>query len=156
MFRPALPIEHYMSSVLVVVGPKQPIAEASRLMRLHEIRHLPVVDRGRTSGVISQRDVYLLETLQDVDPTRALVEEAMTREMYTVEPEDRVDVVAREMADRKIGSAIVARGEQLVGLFTTTDALRALAALVIAAEAELETERDDHGELHGTSRGRHG
>jgi acetoin utilization protein AcuB len=141
MFRPALPIENYMSSVLVVVGPKQPIAEASRLMRLHEIRHLPVVDRGRTVGVISQRDVYLLETLKDVDPTRVLVEEAMTREMYTVDPGEHVDVVAREMAERKIGSAVVARGSHLLGLFTTTDALRALAALVVAAELEAETAR---------------
>jgi acetoin utilization protein AcuB len=153
MFRPALPIEHYMSSVLVVVGPKQPIAEASRLMRLHEIRHLPVVDRGRTVGVISQRDVYLLETLEDVDPARVLVEEAMTREMYTVVPDERVDVVAREMADRKIGSAVVARGEQLLGLFTTTDALRALAALVIAAEVEATAERHED---HGAARTRHG
>lgn len=149
MFRPALPIERYMSSVLVVVGPKQPIAEAARLMRLHEIRHLPVVDRGRTVGVISQRDVYLLETLKDVDPARVLVEEAMTREMYTVAPDERVDVVAREMAERKIGSAFVARGEPLLGLFTTTDALRALAALVIAAELEAQAERR---ETSGSSR----
>ena len=142
-----------MSSVLVVVGPKQPIAEASRLMRLHEIRHLPVVDRGRTIGVISQRDVYLLETLQDVDPTRVLVEEAMTREMYTVGPDERVDVVAREMAARKIGSAVVARGAQLLGLFTTTDALRALGALVIAAEVEAEAE--SHAD-HASTRTRYG
>lgn len=106
MFPPALPVENYMSSVLIVIDPKDTIAEAARRMRLHTIRHLPVVSKGRVVGILSQRDVYLIETLKDVDPARVLVEEAMTREIYTVEPDEPIHAVAKEMADRRIGSAI--------------------------------------------------
>lgn len=128
------PIERFMSSVLVVIAPEQPLLEAARLMRLHSIRHLPVVQKGKLVGILSQRDVHLLETLDDVDPARVLVEEAMVRDLYTVEPDEPVDRVASQMAERRIGTAVVAHGQKLLGLFTTTDALRSLAAYAIAGD----------------------
>ena len=130
----AAPIERFMSTVLVVIAPEQPLMEAARLMRLHSIRHLPVVRKGRLVGILSQRDVHLLETLQDVDPARVLLEEAMVHELYSVEPDEPVDRVATEMANRRIGTAVVSHGDKLLGLFTTTDALRALAAFAVDAD----------------------
>jgi CBS domain-containing protein len=129
----AIPIQHYMSSVLVVIEPERTIAEASRLMRLHSIRHLPVVSKGKVVGLISQRDVYLIETLKDIDPAQVAVEEAMVREVFTADPEEPVYRVATEMAERKIGSTVVSRDGKLLGLFTSTDALRALAAFVVGS-----------------------
>lgn len=130
MSRFPLEISRYVSSVVVLVGPGQPLSEAIRLMRLHEVRHLPVVRKGRLVGLISQRDVYLMQSLERSNPNEVLVSEAMTTDPYTVEPDESVDVVAREMARRKIGSVLVTHNEVLLGLFTTTDALLALAAFV--------------------------
>jgi len=130
MSRFPLEISRYVSSVVVLVGPGQPLSEAIRLMRLHEVRHLPVVAKGKLVGLISQRDVYLMQSLEPSNPSDVLVAEAMTVDPYTVEPDERVDVVVREMARRKIGSALVTHNEILLGLFTTTDALLALAAFV--------------------------
>lgn len=130
MSRFPLEISRYVSSVVVLVGPGQPLSEAIRLMRLHEVRHLPVVSKGRLVGLISQRDVYLMQSLERTDPSEVLVSEAMTTDPYTVEPDESVDAVAREMARRKIGSVLVTHNDILLGLFTTTDALLALAAFV--------------------------
>jgi acetoin utilization protein AcuB len=130
MSRFPLAIERYMTSVLVVISPAQPLSEAIRLMRLHEVRHLPVVTKGRIHGLISQRDIYLMQSIERSDPSNILVSEAMTRDPYTVEPDEPVDHVAREMVRRKIGTAVVSHGDRLMGLFSTTDALLALAALV--------------------------
>lgn len=127
-------IENYMSSVLVVIGPKDTLAEAARRMRLHSIRHLPVVDGKHVVGLLSQRDVYLVETFKGVEPSRVLVEEVMRKEPYVVEAEDAVTKVASEMAERRIGSAVVAHNGKLLGLFTTTDALRALATVLRSSE----------------------
>lgn len=127
MTHPIPPIERFMTNVLVVIGPRQPLTEATRLMRTHRVRHLPVMEHGKLLGLVSQRDVHLIETLDGVDPSRVLVEEAMTREVFSVEPDEPVDRVARAMAEKRIGSAVVSHGERLLGLFTTVDALRALA-----------------------------
>lgn len=130
MSRFPLAIERYMTSVLVVIGPGQPLSEAIRLMRLHEVRHLPVVTKGKINGLISQRDIYLMQSIEKSDPSSILVSEAMTRDPYTVEPDEPVDGVAREMVRRKIGTTLVSHGNRLMGLFSATDALLALAALV--------------------------
>jgi acetoin utilization protein AcuB len=145
MSRFPLALERYMSSVLVLIDPTRTLAEAIRLMRLHEVRHLPVVSKGRIEGLISQRDVYLVQSLERSDPTTILVSEAMTRDPYTVEPDEPVDRVCREMVRRKIGTALVSHGGRLMGLFSTTDALLALAALVEddRAPGEEEMERSE-------------
>jgi acetoin utilization protein AcuB len=123
-------VARYMSARSVTIASRRTLAEAHEIMRDHGVRHLPVVDDGRLVGLVSQRDLYLLETLRGVDAGRETVAEAMTREPFAVHPDAPVDEVAREMADRKYGCAVVADGSGLVGVFTTVDALRALAAVL--------------------------
>ena len=130
MSRFPLEVSRYVSTVVVLIGPEQPLSEAIRLMRLHQVRHLPVVAKGKLVGLITQRDVYLMQSLERTNPSEVLVSEAMTTELYTVEPDEPIDRVAREMARRKLGSALVTHNDVLLGLFTKTDALLALAALV--------------------------
>jgi acetoin utilization protein AcuB len=112
------------------IGPDARLTEAHALMRALQVRHLPVVDRGKVVGLLSQRDLHFIETLRDVDPEIVQVAEAMTEELYTVQPGDDLAEVALEMAGRKYGSAVVVDRGKMVGLFTTTDALRALATFV--------------------------
>jgi CBS domain-containing protein len=130
MSRFPLEIERYMSTVLIVIGPAQPLSEAIRLMRLHEVRHLPVVKRNKVVGVLSQRDIYRTQSLGSGALSEILVSEVTAADPYTVEPDEPIDRVARQMVRRKIGTALVTHNDRLLGMFTTTDALLALAALV--------------------------
>ena len=123
-------VARHMSAGPVTIASQRTLAEAHEIMRAHGVRHLPVVDAGRLVGLVSQRDLYLLETLRGVDAGWETVAEAMAREPYTVRPDTALDEVAREMADRKYGCAVVAEGTEVVGVFTTVDALRALAAVL--------------------------
>jgi len=130
MSRFPLEIERYMSSVLIVISPSQPLSEAIRLMRLHEVRHLPVVKRNRVVGVLSQRDIYRTQSLGSGALSEILVSEVIAADPYTVEPDEPIDRVTRQMVRRKIGTALVTHNDRLLGMFTATDALLALAALV--------------------------
>lgn len=108
------------------IGKDQTLDHASRVMREHQIRHLPVLDGGEVLGILSIRDVYLIETLQDVDPAKVTVEEAMSAEPYSVVPDAPLKEVVAQMAEHKYGAAVVMEGRQVVGIFTTIDALREL------------------------------
>ncbi len=77
-------------------------------------------------GVVSLGDLHLIETLGDTDLEKIAVEDAMTPEPFVVEPEADLREVAGQMASHKYGTAIVTRGSKILGIFTTTDALRAL------------------------------
>ena len=120
-------VGRHMSAAPLTVGAEETLAVAHRLMRAKRIRHLPVLRGGKLVGILSQRDLMLIETLPDVDPATIPVEDAMTTEVFAVSPEAPLAAVAARMAERKLGSAVVMKGDRVVGLFTATDACRTLA-----------------------------
>ena len=130
MSRFPLSIEHYMSSVIVTAEPSWLASEAERLMAQHDIRHLPVVEKGRVVGVITQRDILRARADAKSATARRDIAACMHADPYVVDPAEPLVRAAREMARRQIGSALVAHDGKLVGVFTTTDALLALAALL--------------------------
>jgi len=107
------------------------MSQAHELMRSHRIRHLPVLEAGKLVGIVSDRDLHLIETLPDSDPEEVTVEEAMTEDVYSVGLDDPIDAVAEQMATHKYGCAIVVQNRRVVGIFTTVDACRALSELLM-------------------------
>lgn len=129
-------VDDFMTHTVHTIGTQSPLSEAHRLMNEHAIRHLPVLEGGRLVGVVSMRDLHLIETLKGVDPKEVPVEEAMAQEAYTVSPGTELLEVARTMAMHKYGSAVVARDGHVEGIFTTIDALKALETLLSAPETK--------------------
>src|SRR5262249_841872 len=84
---------------------------------------------GTVVGMVEERELDLIETRRDGDPLEVQVEEAMTQDVLEVDPAASVARVARTMAERKLGSAVVTHGGEIVGIFSTIDALYALAAM---------------------------
>ena len=123
-------IHEYMTPTPLTIGADQMLSQAHVMMREHGIRHLPVLVGGKLAGIVSDRDLAIVETLRDVDPAKVTVEEAMSPLVYTVPPEAPLDEVAAHMAEHKLGSAVVLRGGKVAGVFTAVDGLRALAEVL--------------------------
>ncbi len=119
-------VREHMTESPYTIGKDQTLDRASAVMRAHRIRHLPVLEGGTLLGILSNRDVYLIETLDDVDPASVTVEEAMTAEPYAVAPDTPLKEVVDEMIAHKYGAAVVMEGREVSGIFTTIDALRVL------------------------------
>ena len=119
-------IERYMTPLPHTIDASATMEAAHRIMREHRIRHLPVMQGGELVGLLSVRDLHLLESLKDVDPAEVPVADAMSRKPYTVAGREPIDKVAAHMAAFKIGSALVVEDDIVTGIFTTHDALRAL------------------------------
>jgi acetoin utilization protein AcuB len=130
MSKPIPTIQRYMTTSPHSIGKDQRISVAEKLMDEHQIRHLPVLHGGKLVGMVTHRDISLIQALRDVDPGKLNVEEAMSTNVYSVTPDVPLDEVAREMADKKYGSAVVLQNAKVVGIFTTVDACRALAELL--------------------------
>lgn len=128
--KPSSTVRSYMTPSPHTIGAEQSLDQAHALMRAHRVRHLPVLRGGSLVGIVSQRDLMLVESLPGVDAKEVPVEDAMTTDLYEVSPSTPVAEVANHMADHKLGSAIVANGDRVLGVFTVTDACRALAKLM--------------------------
>jgi acetoin utilization protein AcuB len=123
-------VREYMSPSPHTIGRDQTLFFAHSMMRDHKIRHLPVLDAAEIVGVVSQRDLYFVETLRDVDPRVVQIDDAMSQSVYSVSPDDSLESVAAVLAETKYGCALVVDKGKLVGIFTSVDATRALVSLL--------------------------
>jgi acetoin utilization protein AcuB len=130
MSKPIPTIAKFMTPSPHSIGAEQTLARAQAVMLEHKIRHLPVLHGGKLVGLVTDRDVHLVESLKDVDPRLVTVSDAMAHTVYSVSPEAPLDQVVAEMGARKYGSAVVMQNDKVVGIFTTVDVCRAFAELL--------------------------
>ena len=128
--KPIPPVEKYMTYVPKSIGFDQTIAQAREIMRKLHTRHLPVLKGGQLVGVITDRDINLVLSFNDVDPTTLKIDEAYTPDPYFTAPSTPLNDVVTHMAEKKYSCAIVVDNGKLVGIFTEVDAYRALAELL--------------------------
>lgn len=109
-----------------------PLEDAHKLMREHRFRHLPVMSGGEIVGVLTYRDIKLVlgPDFGNPDERELRVRDAYVERPCVVPASTPVAKVARVMAQNRIGSAIVTKHGKLVGIFTVTDACRALAEII--------------------------
>jgi acetoin utilization protein AcuB len=132
-----------MTREVRTVGPDDPFDEVFLLVVFDKIRHVPVVEKDRVIGIVSDRD---LAKVLGVAPRRrgTVVKEGkvvlvlpsrrvrhiMTRGVVTIRPDAGAAAAARLMAERKIGGLpVVDDGGHLVGIITATDILAAFVRL---------------------------
>ena len=123
-------VGQYMTPAPHTISPRRSLAAARARMVETSVRHLPVIDGGRIVGLISERDLLMVESLPGVNPTAVHVDEAMVEEPFTTSADTPLADVVDVMIARKLGSAVVVKGDEVVGVFTTIDALRALQELL--------------------------
>jgi acetoin utilization protein AcuB len=124
-----LKIADFMTEQPQTIHANAPLEHAKLIMREHGIRHLPVVSDWTVVGIVSERDLDQALGFEGLNPCRFVVMDICHGHPYVVHPDAPLTDVVAEMARRHIGSAIVMDGRRPVGIFTTVDACRALAAI---------------------------
>lgn len=70
-----IPVSRIMTKTVTVVSPNDRVERASYLMRKHKIGGLPVVDRGRIVGIITESDIFrVFTTILGGEPGFLIVE----------------------------------------------------------------------------------
>jgi acetoin utilization protein AcuB len=121
-------ISEVMTKSLHTINSEIPLEQAKRQMAEYGVRHLPVLHGGRCVGILSDRDLKLAYIVEADKAAKIRVGDACQSEVYSVLATTPLREVAAHMGEHGIGSAlIVDEREKVIGIFTTTDACRALA-----------------------------
>jgi acetoin utilization protein AcuB len=110
----------------------EPLLIARDMMRRHKVRHLPVKENGKLVSVVTDRDLkFALDPELGLPPREAMrVRDVCVFTTYIVDIETRLEIVLEAMAERRIGSALVVKDHNLVGIVTAPDICRTLARLI--------------------------
>ena len=123
-------VSDIMTTNVVSIPSNTSLAEARKLMDAHRIRRLPVIDRGKLVGIVSE------DTLDKTGPSqlttfsihelaylvnKITVKEVMRRDVVTVTPDMTVEEAVALAQSKQVGALIVAEGEKVVGIATTND-----------------------------------
>ena len=125
----------HLPQMLVVMTPfphhidaNATLVEAAAMMDTHDIRHLPVLERGDIVGILSERDLERAKILGHPlrDETELRVGDICTQRPYFVDISDPLNRVLDAMVEKRIGSVLVLKDGELAGVFTALDACRLL------------------------------
>lgn len=119
-----------MTRPVQIIEREASLRRARRIMDNKQIRHLPVVDRDRLVGLITDRDIRAAAPSSAADIAAEDREEfldhvrvghVMSKKVLTATPDTTVEEAALLMRQHKIGCLPVLEGSRLVGIITETD-----------------------------------
>jgi len=119
-----------MSTNVVNIPSKTPIADARKILDAHRIRHLPVVDKGKLMGMVTRDSLdkagpsqlttfsiheisYLLSTIKVAD--------VMKKDLVTLPPTATVEEAVALARRRRVDSILVVDKGALLGIATAND-----------------------------------
>jgi acetoin utilization protein AcuB len=124
-------VRDIMTTNVITIPSSTSIADAKRIMEAHRIRRLPVVDKGKLVGMVTER------RLEQVSPSKATslsvwelsylldkttVKEIMERNVVTVSPDMSAEESVALAQSHKVGSLVVVDEDgRVVGIATTND-----------------------------------
>jgi acetoin utilization protein AcuB len=117
-----------MTRDIFTVEPKAKLDEIYKVMQAMGIRHLPVVEGRRLVGILSDRDILLWSTIRGEETLvpHIPVGDVMTRDVAVTHEMAPIEMVAAKLLEHKIDCLPVVKGEELIGIVTTSDLLELL------------------------------
>ncbi|MDY7031799.1 MAG: CBS domain-containing protein [Thermodesulfobacteriota bacterium] len=123
-------VKDVMTTNVVTIPSSTSIADAKRIMKAHKFRRLPVVDKGKLVGIVTEH------RLESVSPSKATslsvwevgyllekttVKEIMEKHITTVSPDMTVEEAIACAQANKVGALIVLENGRVEGILTTND-----------------------------------
>jgi len=131
---PSQPIASVMTTYPYVIEMESLAMTARTMMQQLKVRHLPVREGEKVVGVVSEQVLQMAEACgKDLSGSGLKVRDLCTKNVLMAIPDEPLENVLREMAEKHIEVALVLRQGHLAGIFTTTDACRRFADFLTTA-----------------------
>ena len=114
-------IKEVMTPDPVTVEANAPIAEAAKAMRESDIGTVIVLDGGKVSGLVTDRDIVVRGIAEGADPRSTPVRKVCSSNPLTLSPSDDVDKAVKVMREKSVRRLPVVEGSRPVGIVSIGD-----------------------------------
>ena len=99
------------------------IASAAQLMKEHDVGALMVVERGRLTGIFTERDALFRVLAEGRDPATTHIADVMTTKPRTIDPDKAIGHALLMMYDGGFRHVPVVEDGKPLGMISARDAL---------------------------------
>ncbi len=114
-----------MNKNVITCHPSEKLNIILNKLELFKIAGMPVVDKGKLVGIISQSDI--LKGIKSGSINELSVAEVMTATVITVPPTESAILVAKLMIEKHINRIPIVDNDKVVGIVTRGDIIKAVA-----------------------------
>jgi CBS domain-containing protein len=115
-------VSEVMTTDVESVQMNSTLEEVASIMKVENVGSVPVVDEDDDLvGIITDRDIVVRCVAEGKNPAETNVEEVLSHELETIEPDVDVDEAAQLMAERQIRRLPVCEDGELVGMVSIGD-----------------------------------
>lgn len=115
-------ISQIMTPVVHTIQAETTLEQASRHMRDEDVGFLPVVDKARLAGTLTDRDIVVRALAEGKDPKTTAVAQVMTENPVYCHKDDDTSKAVAVMEERKVRRILVLDPEeQVVGIVSLGD-----------------------------------
>jgi CBS domain-containing protein len=115
-------VSEVMTTELETVQLDSTLEEVASIMKVGDVGAVPVVDEDDDLvGIITDRDIVVRCVADGKDPAETNVEDILSHQLETIEPDADIEEAARLMADKRIRRLPVCQDGELVGMLSIGD-----------------------------------
>jgi CBS domain-containing protein len=133
------------ANVIHTSHPEDSIKKAAEKMKQAHVGCLIVINRGRLSGIVTERDIVQRAVAEGKSLLKTQVSQIMSKPVIRARPDTTIFEAARLMLRNKIRRLPITQGRRVVGILTTTDYAKYMARssrnplFAAASRAEYQT-----------------
>jgi CBS domain-containing protein len=117
-------VKDVMTRDVTACEPSATVKDAAGLMARDDIGPVPVVEDGRLTGIVTDRDIVIRVVAEGRDPNTTTVGEIATKDIVTVSPDDDLEDALRLLAENQVRRLPAVEGDRLVGIVAQADIAR--------------------------------
>lgn len=122
-------VSNLMTTEIISLSPSSSLKEANETLSKHSIRHILIIKDEQLVGILSRNDLekFSLTTksayndIQSKLSETLTVEQLMTKSVHTVQHDDTIKEAAELLSLSSYHALPVMKGQQVVGIVTSTD-----------------------------------
>ena len=147
------PVKTIMTTHLITVNPQDKLSAVQAIFETHNIHHIPVVRFKDIVGIVSKSDfLFFIRGFQRSEEDRFVnearlraytVSDIMTKGLAKLAPTDRIDVALEVFMTNRLHALPIVDNDELVGILTTFDIIKAVAGERVTVEQILESQQVD-------------
>ncbi len=118
-------VREVMTPQVTTVRPDSSLVDIARIMREEDIGSVPVTDKDRLLGIVTDRDIVVRALCEGHDGLDRTAADVMSPDVHCCSSGDDVDDVLRDMGSQQVRRLpVVDDGRRLVGIVSLGDLSR--------------------------------